>query len=168
MITALSGLLVCWVGRAATAVGPCLAAAEGDGDSSSGSVQALGNAFQAIRQSVRTEGRHSPIVLLIVVAAALISAMLYGMWRWGQQRTAEPSSWSLLNLACDQLSLSSSQRQLLWLLGRQAGLEPASALASPQLLAHLVEQAEQAGLRLSSSKTLQIGRIHDAVLAACA
>lgn len=167
-MTALFGdILAAALARATTVLQPLLAkGASGGDEGDAGSVEALGNAFSAIRHSVRTEERSSPVVLLIILAAALISASIYGAWRWQQRRAAQPSSRALLKRVCEQLNLPKGHRKLLWLLGTVAGLEPASALASPQLLTCLVTQAEQAGLHLSAGKTLQVGQILDVVSAA--
>jgi hypothetical protein len=167
MMAALGYACVALVARGLIAFSPLLAAANGASDANdAGSVQALGKAFSVIRKSVRTEDRYSPVVLLVVAGAAIMSASVYGVWRWQQKRGREPSSRALLRLACDQLKLSTSQRRLVWLLGTVAALEPASALASPQLLTGLVDQAEQAGLHLSPARTLQVGQILDIVSAA--
>ncbi len=138
----------------------------GDDPGGKGNLEALGKAFGAVSKSFSTEGRGSPAVLLIVFGAAVATLSIFAVWRWQQQIVREPSSAALLKMACDQLRLSSAQRQFLWLLGKTGGLEPAIALASPQLLTGMVHQAEQAGLELSPARTLQIGQILDIVSAA--
>ena len=123
-------------------------------------------ALRALEKVFQT-GPGSPAVLVLLVAVAAMTATAYYVWRWQQGKLGRPSSSALMNLIADRLGLSRSHRQLLWLLGRTADLEPAMALISPQLLVGLVHRAEKAGLSISPGQTRQISQILDAVSAAC-
>jgi len=128
----------------------------------------IGNSrfFEALRSFAR-QGPDRTTVVIVSLGLAVILASAYCGWRWAQRQSRRQDSRMLLKLLAEPIGLFGPHRRLLRRLGRAAGLEPAMALVSPQLLMHLIQRGEQAGVSLTRQQTLQVGQILDAVAAAC-
>lgn len=124
------------------------------------------DALREVAKHWNRTGTGSPVILVLLLGVAVMLATAYYVWRWQMRRLRQPNSRALLKLAADRLGLSAVHRNLLWQIGRSAGLEPAVALVSPQLLVQMVHAGEQHGLDLTGRQMLQIGAILDTVSAA--
>ena len=123
-------------------------------------------AMNMISEGLKRTGYAVPGAFCVFLGVLLALAGAYALWRWRRREMLQPGPRTLLRRVADALELPPEHRRLLWRLARQAGLEPAAALVSPQLLMQLVHDSEAAGLPLTGEERTEIASILDVVSAA--
>ncbi len=123
-------------------------------------------AMAKLSEGLKRTGYGVPGAFCVFLGVLAAFAGAYALWRWRRREMLEPGPRTLLRHVADALGLPAEHRRLLWRLARQAGLEPAAALVSPQLLMQLVHDSEAAGLPLTGEERTEIASILDVVSAA--